>query len=229
MPVITMASPKGGCGKTTTALVLGTTLAALGASVSIIDADPNHPIERWANDRTEPSPVNVVVGVTEKNIASVIDREANERKFVIVDLEGSASLLASRALTRTHMALICMQASAVDAHQATRALGLIADEQHVLERPIPHWMLMTRTSPLIPTKNEMIILGQLKAMNVPMLETRLNQRVAFASLFTYGQTLQELDPKAVNGIPAAIENAACLAREVIQLLLTANGPRAVAA
>ena len=44
MPVITMLSPKGGVGKTTTALVLATELAAEGAQVIIIDADPNFPL-----------------------------------------------------------------------------------------------------------------------------------------------------------------------------------------
>ena len=39
MPVISFANPKGGAGKTTTALVLATQLASRGAQVLIIDAD----------------------------------------------------------------------------------------------------------------------------------------------------------------------------------------------
>jgi chromosome partitioning protein len=41
MPVIAFCSPKGGAGKTTAATVLATELAERGASVTIIDADPN--------------------------------------------------------------------------------------------------------------------------------------------------------------------------------------------
>ncbi len=40
MPVISFANPKGGAGKTTSALLLATELAARGAAVTIIDADP---------------------------------------------------------------------------------------------------------------------------------------------------------------------------------------------
>jgi len=40
MPVIVAANPKGGSGKSTTCIVSGTTLASQGASVRIIDADP---------------------------------------------------------------------------------------------------------------------------------------------------------------------------------------------
>ena len=40
MPIISFANPKGGAGKTTSALILATELAAKGAQVAIIDADP---------------------------------------------------------------------------------------------------------------------------------------------------------------------------------------------
>lgn len=45
MHVISFAKPKGGAGKTTTALILATQLSENGATVSIIDADP----ERWVS------------------------------------------------------------------------------------------------------------------------------------------------------------------------------------
>lgn len=219
MPVISMASSKGGCGKTTTCLVLGTTMAAMGFDVSIIDADPNQPIVRWAKERGGQKTVRVIGGVGERDIVGVIDKEAAVRQFVLIDLEGTASLMISRALSRSDLAIIPMQASAVDAHQAARALSLIEDEQATIRRKIAHKMLLTRTSPLIPTRNEKIILDQLKSMNIPMFDTRLNQRVAFATMFTYAQTLDELDQKLVNGVPEAMANAKELATEVVKLIL----------
>ena len=39
--VISLASAKGGCAKTTTALALGLELALDGARVAVLDADPN--------------------------------------------------------------------------------------------------------------------------------------------------------------------------------------------
>ena len=47
MPTIVFVSPKGGAGKTTSALVLAEQLAR-SADVTVIDADPNRPIENWA-------------------------------------------------------------------------------------------------------------------------------------------------------------------------------------
>src|SRR5215831_3074818 len=48
MPTIAITSSKGGSGKSTTAALLAMTLAEHGATVTVIDADPNRPIAKWA-------------------------------------------------------------------------------------------------------------------------------------------------------------------------------------
>jgi chromosome partitioning protein len=74
MPVIVVANPKGGAGKSTLSLVLGTALASQGASVTLIDCDPNRPIVDW---KTGPSAsqVRVIGDVTESTVISVIQEE----------------------------------------------------------------------------------------------------------------------------------------------------------
>jgi chromosome partitioning protein len=221
MPVISIANPKGGAGKSTTALVLGTTFASKGASVTIVDCDPNQPIKTWATGPSR-NPVNVLSDVTESRIVPVIDAERAERQFVFVDLEGTASRMVSRAIARSDLVIIPMQASAVDAAQAARAVGLVREEEQVLGRSIPLRVLFTRTSPQIPTRNEKLIMDELKASGVPLFNTHLNQRTAFQSLFTYKVALEELDPNVVNGIEAAVSNAYRVAAEVIEAIKTLN-------
>src|SRR5215212_3381723 len=187
MPVISIANPKGGAGKSTTALVLGTSLTAKGASVSIIDCDPNKPIKAWATGPSR-NTVRVLSDVTESRIVPVVDAERAERQFVIVDLEGTASRMVSRAIARSDLVLIPMQASAVDAAQAARAVGLVREEEQVLNRAIPLRVVLTRTSPQIPTRNEKMIIAELRSAGIPMMRTHLNQRAAFSSLFTYKLT-----------------------------------------
>lgn len=48
MPTIVFASPKGGAGKSTSAVVLAAELARSGTNVVVIDADPNRPVSKWA-------------------------------------------------------------------------------------------------------------------------------------------------------------------------------------
>ncbi len=60
MPVIAVSNPKGGAGKSTTTLLLATYLAQQGASVSVLDADPNQPIMDWKKNGASKTTLNVV-------------------------------------------------------------------------------------------------------------------------------------------------------------------------
>ena len=133
MPVIAFANPKGGAGKSTSALVLAQTIAQAGASVTIIDADPNRPILDWRSGESR-STLKVIGDATESTIVRVISEERGRRQFVFVDLEGTASRLVSRAISRADLVVIPLQASAVDARQASRAVALVQEEEETLGR-----------------------------------------------------------------------------------------------
>lgn len=47
MPVVALASSKGGCGKSTTALILASAIVAAGYKVRIIDADRSARLAKW--------------------------------------------------------------------------------------------------------------------------------------------------------------------------------------
>ncbi|MEC5293498.1 MULTISPECIES: ParA family protein [unclassified Aurantimonas] len=227
MPVISIANPKGGAGKSTTALIIGSVLASQGATAAILDCDPNQPIKAWSTGSSG-NAVRVRADLTESQIISVIDEERHACQVVVVDLEGTASRMVSRAITRSDLVLIPMQASAVDAAQAARAVGLVREEEQVIGREIPLRVLFTRTSPQIPTRNERLIIEELRAAGIPLLETHLNERAAFKSIFTYRQALDELDPAMVNGIEGALANAYRLAEEIVSVLRNLAEKRAAA-
>lgn len=222
MPVIAVANPKGGAGKSTVSLVLATTLAAHGASVALLDADPNRPLFAWSTgpavENAAGAAVCLIGDVTEATIVRAIDAERSVRQFVIVDLEGTASRMVSRAIARADLVLVPMQASAVDAAQTARAIALAREEEEVLDRRIPVRILLTRTNAAIPTRAERMILDELRAAAIPILKTHLHQRAAYPSMFAFRTTLAGLDPKLVNGLPAAIENADHLAGEVVDVI-----------
>lgn len=221
MPVITVANPKGGAGKSTTTLVLATSLAQQGASVVILDCDPNRAIDGW---RAGNSNNGVVVdgGVTESNVTSKLDEYRKKFQFVFVDLEGTASRLMSRALARAQLVVIPIQASPTDAELAARAIHLIQEEEQAFEKVIPYRILFTRTSPAIATKLEKQITSQLTESEVPMFRNHLNERSAYKAMFYYQRDLDELDSANVNGLPAARDNAFRLAEELVNLVIDAR-------
>lgn len=149
MPVIAFASPKGGAGKTTGATVLGTELAGRGASVTIIDADPNKNVVDWAKLPGAPANLDVVGDVGEETIVDQIEAASARSAFVIVDLEGTASLMASYAISMSDFVIIPVQGSQLDAKQAARQMKLIKAQERIVGRSIPFAVLFTRSSPAI--------------------------------------------------------------------------------
>jgi chromosome partitioning protein len=109
MPVIVFSSPKGGCGKTTAATLLATELAQKGASVAVIDADPNRNVADWAKLPGAPEGLTVISDVTEETIVDQIEAASAKSAFVIVDLEGTANLLVSYAISFADFVVIPMQ------------------------------------------------------------------------------------------------------------------------
>jgi chromosome partitioning protein len=218
VPVITLASPKGGVGKSTAAVILASQLAESGASVTIIDADPNKPISRWAARAGKPSQLTLVDDVTEQTIIRAIDDASRRTAFVVVDLEGTASMMVVYAISRADLVIIPTSASLLDAVEAVSAVQLVQRQEEAFRIKIPSAILFTKTSAAIRTRTLASIESELAANNVPIFDVRLHEREAFRAIFAFGGTLSGLDPKQVRNIPAAVQNAEAFAAEVIRML-----------
>lgn len=226
MPTIVVATPKGGAGKSTTSLILGLTLAERGAKVTLIDADDNAPLTTWANG--VPRKVRVIGGITDQNFVSILDRESATQDAVIIDLEGVASRIMSRAILRADLVLIPTQASPLDAKEAAKAVALVRQEEEVARRAIPLRITLTRTSEAVPTRATKALVREMAERGVPSLRTQLNERVPFKSVFEYKCALTELDPKKVNGIEPAIRNANAFTDELVDVIKSVVAGRAAA-
>jgi len=220
MPTIVFASSKGGVGKTTSALALASVFAQAGASTTLIDADPNAPLARWAERFPEAVPKTLTVEAAVGNAAArVIDSAATRDPFVIVDLEGTKNIDVSVGLGRADLALIPMQGSQLDADEATNVVALIKTQEEVFRREIPFRVFFTRTSAAIESKGMKDIRSQLLDLGVPMLRTSVMEREAFRIPFRLGSSLYDISKDDVRNPAAAIENAEAFATEVRDILL----------
>lgn len=223
MPTIVFASSKGGVGKTTSALALAFVFAQAGAPTTLIDADPNAPLARWAERFPESRPVGLTVAPAVGNAAArVIDNAAQRDPFVIVDLEGTKNVDVSVGLGRADLALIPMQGSQLDADEAANVVKLIQTQEDVFRRTIPFRVFFTRTSPAIESKGFREIQQQLREFGIPMLRTSIMEREAFRVPFRLGVSLYELTSSDVRNPQATIENAEAFAAEVRDILATAD-------
>lgn len=213
-----MASPKGGAGKSTAAVLLATQLAESGATVTIIDADPNKPVSRWASRPGKPDKLTLVDNVTEQTVIRAIDDASRKTAFVIVDLEGTASMMVVYAISRADLVIIPTSASLLDAVEAVSAVQVVQRQEEAFRIKIPSAVLFTKTSAAIRTRTLLSIEAELAENNVPVFDVRLHEREAFRAIFAFGGTLSGLDPKQVRNIPSAVENAQAFAAEVIMML-----------
>ena len=133
MPTIAFVSPKGGAGKTTSAFLLSTALAKL-YDVTVIDADPNHPIQTWATGGNTPPRLTIVSDVDEDTIIERIEDAATKTPFVIVDLEGTASKIVVYAISQADFVIIPTQGSQLDANEASRAIRVVLQSEKMTAR-----------------------------------------------------------------------------------------------
>lgn len=217
MPTIVFISPKGGAGKTTAALLLATQLARAWP-VTVLDADPNHPIKSWATANTSLVNLRVSSDVDEDNIIERIEEASSQTPFVIADLEGTAAKIVLLAVSQADFVIVPTQGSQLDAEQASRALKVIKQQERMSGRAVPFAVLLTRTNPAIRTRTMAHIERGLADAGVPMLATELNEREAFRAMFSFRQPLESLSSAEVGNLDKAIANAEAFAKEVVARL-----------
>jgi chromosome partitioning protein len=224
MPTIAFVSPKGGAGKTTSAFLLSTALAKL-YDVTVIDADPNHPIQTWAAGGNTPPRLSVVSDANEDTIIERIEDAASKTPFVVVDLEGTASKIVIYAISQADFVIIPTQGSQLDANEASRAIRVVIQSEKMTGRAKPYAVLLTRTSPLIRTRGLAHIQNGLIGAGIPVLETELNERDAFKAIFSFQQTLDGLNAAEVPNLDKAKTNVEEFARELLAKLAEGQGDR----
>ena len=227
MPTIVFASPKGGAGKSTSAVVLGCELARRGAGVALIDADPNRPVSRWALRPGRPAGLTVRSTVTEETIIEEIEAAAAGVPFVIVDLEGTASMTVAYAISRADLVVIPSQGSQLDANEAAKAIRLIRQQERAFARVIPFAVLFTRTSAAIRPRTLQHIRNEFAQHGVPTFKVQMQEREAFRAIFSFGGTVEALNPSQVSNLDGATANAQAFAGEVISVLREAKDRSAV--
>jgi chromosome partitioning protein len=218
MPTIAFASSKGGAGKSTSAVLLATELAGRGASVTIIDADPNQPVSRWSRKPGRPDKLAVVSSVTEETLIDAIDAAARKTAFVIVDLEGTASLMVAQAMSRADLVVIPTKGSELDAIEAIKVIKFIGRQEKAYNKAIPFAVLFTQTNPAVRPRTLKSLEQDMLQQGIPLFGTALHDRDAFRAIFSFGGSLSGLDPNAVGGVPAALNNARQFTAEAVAML-----------
>jgi len=220
LALVTFTNPKGGSSKTTSAFLLASCLAARGERVALVDSDPNAPLLRLEKLRNGNPIKNLSFHrATQDTMYDVVDPLADRVDWVIVDTEGTANMTVGMALNRSDLAIIPIGMSRLDIDQAAKAIRLVQTQSRGIKREIPYRLLFTRANPMVAVSSEKAIRKDVSQSSIATLDVKIIHRAAYTAIFEYNQTLWELDPRRVSGLPMAIENAERFTDSVVSALL----------
>jgi chromosome partitioning protein len=202
MPILTIASSKGGVGKTVLAEILVARLGADGCRIAVLDADPNRALSGWLADVYEgPPPIDVVAEADETRVALAMPSLSTGAEVLIIDTAGFASLAASVAMTGADAVLVPVLPGRADLVEAERTVQRAESLARAARREVPVRVVANRVRR--GTSLSKHALSQAEDLRLPRLSATLSDLVGHGEIGFSG--------RLPSSSPAAEEIAALIA------------------
>ena len=184
MSTITLATTKGGAGKTTAAQMIIGALHRLGYTIGVIDCDENMTLSRWLNNSSHMAIDNRSV-LDEAQVVPEIQKMQRKYDCVVVDTPGVYSQSAVFAMGCSDLVLIPLQLSHADVVEAEKTYRLVKSTARMTDRKIKARLLYTDYTP--KTKVAKRVRKAVDDLSLPVMKTRLHHLVAFKELTFTGR------------------------------------------
>ncbi|MCB9918601.1 MAG: AAA family ATPase [Planctomycetes bacterium] len=207
--VISILNQKGGVGKTTLAVHMATALARSGSNVLLLDADPQGSALDWSAARSG-KPLFPVVGLPKPSIHKELPSLAQNHEVILIDGPPRVYDVARSAIMASDLVMIPVQPSPYDVWAAKEIVDLL-DEASVYKPDLKSAFVVNRK--IVNTAIGRDVSDALAEYPIPVMQSAICQRVAFAESAAQGLTVFELDAD----MPASKEISA-LANELCDLL-----------
>jgi chromosome partitioning protein len=208
--IITVATMKGGSGKSTVASCLAVYWHLRGRHPTLIDADPQRSIMRLVTRERALGGVSVVEDATE-DASRTARRLANGGGLVIIDTPGFRSRTTLDCLAVADFLLVPVKPSPFDVDRMLDTLGILTDRPDG-RRPLFRCLLTQTTRDSVIARH---IRSELAEAGLPVLNSEMTNRVAYPEASLWGATPSLISWKG----PAAREIAA-IAEELDAVLGT---------
>lgn len=184
MTILTLASSKGGCGKSTISMLLAGTLAAEGASMVVFDADARPGLSRWALHTYEGPAFEVVAEVDEKRLAHAIRAAAERVDLVLVDTAGFGNRSGAVAVASADVVIVPTQLAEADIHEAQETVGMASALAAAARRDIPSRIIVNRVTRTVLYRHA---LTQIDAAGLIRLDATLADRTVYGEMTHSGR------------------------------------------
>ena len=187
MRILTIASQKGGAGKTTLAAHLAVAAEHASAGpVAVIDTDPQGSLAAWWNAREAPTPLFAAVDIARlpEHLRTLHRRQV---ELVVIDTPPALTDLIREAIAVADLVLIPARPSPHD----LRAVGVIVAMAEASS--IPFCFVVNGATPRTTIALQAV---QALASHGPVAPVTVHQRIDFAASMVDGRTVGELHPGA---------------------------------
>lgn len=184
MPIIAIATTKGGSGKTTLTAGLADLLRRQGETVECIDTDPNRNLFDWFSDPQTGIPCAFV---EEEAVIDAASAAAERAGYVLIDVAGALQRGMLYAISSSDLVLIPCKTDRKDVVEAVRTQELIMSAGKMVRRRIRHAAVLTqvnRRAQVTAHTRE-----QLHVMGVAVLTADLPTRTAYQQASWMGSPL----------------------------------------
>ncbi len=218
--LISILKRKGGCGASTTAANLAGAYTALGRSVRVLDADPQHSLRSWALTGDGPGLLSRAVEAVDTDrpieFRAILDRAQREADVVIVDCAPGFPPTATAAAARADVVVVPCTPSPLDLEPTADALEVASEARGERARPVLA-LLPSRNLPR--TRLGRDLPGFLAELGQPfgaVVLPSVSQRIAVAESALCGLTIDEyeVDGESAKEFAAVVQAIEALLSEV---------------
>lgn len=175
---ITIASSKGGAGKTTIARLLLRQALRYGYRAAAIDSDLNQALTNWIKRFSVP--VDVRVEIDETRIIPTVDELKEGHDLVVIDTAGTSAQATVFAIGAADLVLVPLKLSDGDMLEAIKTMALIKSAATMLRREIPARLVLTGFKPNALVSKH--IVQEIERMGLQETQTRLHDLVGYIDM-----------------------------------------------
>lgn len=184
LPILAIATSKGGSGKTTLAACLADHWVRQDCKVICLDTDPNRNLEDWLRSGDAKLPC---LAVEEETLLDAVEKASNDAEWVIVDVAGSLARGLLYAVSAADAVLIPCRCDRKDVIEACRTQEVIQSAGKMVRRVIPHAAVLTQVNRRAEVTGH--TRQQLSVMEIPVLTADLPGRTAYQQASYTGSPL----------------------------------------
>ena len=198
MDVVTLASRKGGSGKSTLTAQLAAQAHALGKRVLIIDSDPQGSLKLWHSRRAHGG---IKLVTPERGLERALAFAMVEgTDIVFIDTAPTTWVVVQEAIKLATLVLIPVRAGFFDLDAVQETVKTARERK----RP---YVVVINAAPVRRDDKEMALVAQSRAyldgLGIPVWSGQISQRAGFQSTLAAGASAAEIGPSTAAGVEIA--------------------------